>query len=151
MNTAIQQYLLFQQKNKKAQCDICPRLNVPLRDKGFVPRNGYKNGWDVLILGKTKHATLSQHVRWTTAWWLIKAISCFSTFVYRATSHGCPCPEERESVWPSPRRETRGLPPSRAAAKVFTQPDTWFSNKQLFTKTISLSQPVHLFFLVLTL
>ena len=55
--------------------------------------------------------------------------------VSRATSRGCPCPEERESVWPSPRRETRGSPPSRAAAKLATQTaDSWFSNKLLFTK-----------------
>lgn len=55
--------------------------------------------------------------------------------VSRATSRGCPCPEERESVWPSPRRETRGSPPSRAAAKLATQTaDRWFSNKLLFTK-----------------
>lgn len=61
--------------------------------------------------------------------------------VHRATSRGCPCPEERESAWPLLKRETRGWLPSRAAARLFTpiQPDTWFWNKQLFTKTIALS------------
>lgn len=61
--------------------------------------------------------------------------------VHRATSHGCPCPEERESAWPLLRRETRGWPPSRAAARLSTciQPDTWFWNKQLFTKQWHLS------------
>ncbi len=65
--------------------------------------------------------------------WLTSTSSPSS--ISRATSHGCPCPEERESVWPSPRRETRGLPPSRAAAKLpLRHPDTCFWNKLLFTK-----------------
>lgn len=70
------------------------------------------------------------------AFYLLTCTNCSNLLSdRRATSRGCPCPEERESVWPSPRRETRGWPPNRAAAKLAQkQPDPWFSNKLLFTK-----------------